>query len=82
MDNNELNLNQLDKVSGGQWTPGDWIEEEIPFVVHQNLPDMECGVCHLTGFVQKVTFYQKGTEPNLIHYSYRCSKCGSSVGIC
>ncbi|MBP5654161.1 MAG: hypothetical protein J6X33_01475 [Clostridiales bacterium] len=82
MDNNELNLGQLDNVSGGEWTPGDWFDEERLFVVHQNLPEVECGVCHMTGFVQKVTFYEEGKEPDLSHYSYRCSSCSSSVGIC
>ena len=78
MDNKseQLGLEKLETVSGGQWTPGDWIDESWVFVSLEHLPNEECGVCGEKGCVYKGYF-----EPNSQHLRMRCSKCGGSVGI-
>ena len=74
--NNQLDLEKLEAVSGGQWTPGDWIDESWEFVSLELLPDEACGVCGEKGCVYKGYF-----EPHSWHLRMRCSKCGASVGI-
>ena len=29
---NEIKINQLNSVTGGQWTPGDWFDDSFVFV--------------------------------------------------
>ena len=72
----QLDLEKLEAVSGGQWTPGDWIDENWVFVSLEFLPNEECGVCGEKGCVYNGYF-----EPNSQHLRMRCSKCGGSVGM-
>lgn len=79
MDNNninEINVDQLNSVSGGQWTPGDWLDDSFVFVYQQLLPEQACGCCGKTGCVYKGYY-----EPNNQIFHMKCKECGSSVCI-
>ena len=76
---NKLTPEQLDQVTGGQWTPADWIEGT--YTVIEDAPDVQCGECFTTGTCQKVDYViiQNGVDVGGIFY--RCGTCGASVGI-
>jgi rubredoxin len=73
---NEIKVNQLNSVTGGQWTPGDWLDDSFVFVYQELLPDQACGCCGKTGNVYK-GYYEPNS--NIIHM--KCKVCGSSVCI-
>ena len=78
MDNNmnEISLEQLNSVSGGQWTPGDWLDDSFVFVYQQLLPEEKCGCCGKTGSVYKGYY-----EPYTQIFHMKCKDCLSSVCI-
>lgn len=79
--NKELALEDLENVSGGQWTEADDYMQEVAFRVIADLPEMECGVCGVKGGVQKVDAHLRVQGTDMWQIRYRCKNCRGSVGI-
>ena len=75
----ELTPEEMNQVTGGQWTPADWFEGT--YTVIEDAPDIDCGVCLVTGKCQKVDYVIMDNGKNIGGIFYRCGNCGSIRGI-